>query len=908
MTSNVYKVFLGSPGDTKKERDIAEKIVSEINNTIGEHHNFIVKLLKWENDTYPDFGNDGQDVINNQMGLDYDIFVGIMWKKFGTATNRAESGTEEEFERAYEKRENTGDVKIMFYFNSAPIPQDQLDIKQFEKVQIFKNKIGDLGGYYWKYETLEEFEKYLRTHLQKHLLGLTTPRVTTEKVKEEAEESIIFVPEISSSFRNYLNDVEANFSHSKVDTISLSDIYISPDLRDLNNPKKKTNYKVVNLDELANIIDVDGIKFILLGDESSGKTANCKYLFVSYFNVGLLPVFINGIDINNNIRSEAIIKIIENKISEQYEIPFSIEKFHKDRYVIIIDDFNKAAKGNNRYWTALIKNIELHFNNVILTGSNLMPIANIAKHDPFYNFDIYTILEFGPKFRSELVKKWYELGIDQKFVDKNDLLRKHDNAIAHIKTIMGKNYIPAYPFYLLSILQAMESGNVQNTNYSVHGFYYELIINECFNKAVKDKKEISLYYNYLTNFSFYLFEQNTKEISIEEFTQFHTAYCNKHDLSYSLDTIIRTFETAKFLYVNHRVYIKENYVYYFFVAKYIANNIGKETTKELVTKMSIRIFKDEYASIIMFVTHLSKDDFIIRELIKNANSIFEDSPSVLLENDISGINQLIDNLPRQVLELVDVEQKRAEELEEQEIVERKDKENEFESESSNYDNFELEDDISKIDFYAKVTLALKSIDILGQITKKHWGEIDGEQKLELVMATYNLGLRTLGIYLKQLQSSSKEIIEHISGIIVEKHIKDRFELKAEIEETARDFVFKLCFLSSWGLTKRIANSIGYDKLKNSFEKALSIQPSNAVKLIDLCIKLSYSGIPIDEVQDYKKDMEKNNLSYVLLQNLVIDHLYMFDTHYKVKNQVCSILGITMKEQLRIDAISKVKRN
>lgn len=127
MTTQVYKAFLASPGDTKEERLRVKSIVDEINNTIGEHHNFIVKVLNWENDSYPDFGKDGQDVVNEQLGMDYDIFIGIMWKRFGTPTNRAESGTVEEFERAYSKLQSSGNVKIMFYFNTSPIPQDQLD-------------------------------------------------------------------------------------------------------------------------------------------------------------------------------------------------------------------------------------------------------------------------------------------------------------------------------------------------------------------------------------------------------------------------------------------------------------------------------------------------------------------------------------------------------------------------------------------------------------------------------------------------------------------------------------------------------------------------------------------------------------------------------------------------------------
>ncbi len=86
-----------------------------------------------------------------------------------------------------------------------------------------------------------------------------------------------------------------------------------------------------------------------------------------------------------------------------------------------------------------MKNIESEFSHIIVTGNTLMPIENLSKRNPFNNFKIYSLLEFGPKFRSQLVSKWYTLGIEDRYLDKNELLRKHDIAIAHIRTIMGKN-------------------------------------------------------------------------------------------------------------------------------------------------------------------------------------------------------------------------------------------------------------------------------------------------------------------------------------------------------------------------------------------------------------------------------------------------------------------------------------
>ncbi len=897
-----YKVFLASPDDTGEERKIAETIIKDLNETIGSRGNFIIELLKWENSTYPAFGEDGQDVINTQIGDDFDIFIGLMWKKFGTPTKRAGSGTEEEFERAYNRYKDDGTLKIMFYFNQESIPQDA-DFDQFSKVKEFKKKVSDLGGLYRHYNNINDFQNQLRKHLTNCILDLrkelssneTTPQTTNTRVFQ-----------LSSKFEEYLNDVEVVFAHSKVDVVTLEDVFIAPNLRNINE-KQSRAYSTTNLDTISDAIDVDGIKYVLIGNDLAGKTANCKYLFQKYYQFGLRPVFLRGSDIKSNIRVDTLEKLINDKLSEQYEKYDALNKEEGREFVLIIDDFQKATKGKHRYWARLIQNLDSLCPNIIISGSPLMPIENLEGKDPFKDFDIYSILEFGPKFRYELAHRWYTLGVEEKYLDQNELRRKVDEALSHIKTIIGKGYIPVFPFYLMSILQSLETGNNQSQNYSIHGFYYEHLINECFVKAVTDNKEISLFYNYLTYLCFHLFEQQISELSKEDFNEFHSAYCTKYDLTYSADKILQTLDRAKLLSVTDTIHVKEKYIYYFFVAKYIANNITKSEIKELITKMSSRIFRDEYSSIIMFVTHLSKDEFIIQYLLEQANTIFPDTPICKLEDDVSKVNELIESIPEQVLELIDVEESRQATLEDEEEDEKL--ENALDNEPPSYDDIGLDDDCSNIDIYARITLALKTIDILGQIARKYWGELDGDKKLEIVTTTYNLGLRTLGFYLQLLQANSDHIVQHIKELITQKHIRDKFALEKNIEETARNFVFRLSFLSSFGLTKRVSNSIGYDKLKNSFEKALDLNAVNSVKLIDISIKLGYSSIKsqLTAIEKHEETMNTNKLSFLVLRTLAIDHLYMFDTDYKTRTRLCQILKISEKEQLKIDATSKVKK-
>ncbi|MGQ9373299.1 DUF4062 domain-containing protein [Acinetobacter tandoii] len=101
--TTTLSIFLASPSDVNNERIIVKKVIEELNSISLKPFNIQLELINWENSTHPGFGSYPQDVINNQIGDDYDIFIGILWARFGTPTNKAESGTLEEFERAYSR-------------------------------------------------------------------------------------------------------------------------------------------------------------------------------------------------------------------------------------------------------------------------------------------------------------------------------------------------------------------------------------------------------------------------------------------------------------------------------------------------------------------------------------------------------------------------------------------------------------------------------------------------------------------------------------------------------------------------------------------------------------------------------------------------------------------------------------
>jgi hypothetical protein len=163
-------VFLASPSDLNEERAVVKNVIDELNSIVRQTLNVHLDLLTWENNAYPSVGIDAQDVINKQLGDEYDIFIGMMWKKFGTPTHRAGSGTEEEFNRAYEKFVQTkGETKIMVYFSAKPVQLDEIDVEQLGKIKEFKKRAQDLGVLHWSFNDADSFQKLLKMHLLSHV-------------------------------------------------------------------------------------------------------------------------------------------------------------------------------------------------------------------------------------------------------------------------------------------------------------------------------------------------------------------------------------------------------------------------------------------------------------------------------------------------------------------------------------------------------------------------------------------------------------------------------------------------------------------------------------------------------------------------------------------------------------------
>jgi hypothetical protein len=108
----LIRLFLASPSDVSDERLAVRRIVGELNGSL-QPHGWRVELLGWE-DRGP-AGGRAQADINPDVER-CDVFLGVLWRSWGTPTGAASSGFSEEWKLARDRFERTGSPDLWLYF------------------------------------------------------------------------------------------------------------------------------------------------------------------------------------------------------------------------------------------------------------------------------------------------------------------------------------------------------------------------------------------------------------------------------------------------------------------------------------------------------------------------------------------------------------------------------------------------------------------------------------------------------------------------------------------------------------------------------------------------------------------------------------------------------------------------
>lgn len=179
----VYKIFVSYPDDVQDEADAINQVVEKYNK-INSSSSIRLEFKSWKTSVSPGVGKSAQDVINKSIGDDYDIYIGIMWKKCG-------EGTIEEFEYAHERYSMLNDnIQILFYFKETPITPNENEFEQINKIKEFKKRIEPICLYGQTFKEVSEFVEMLELHLPETIRILEQREIESrEHQKHESTEN-----------------------------------------------------------------------------------------------------------------------------------------------------------------------------------------------------------------------------------------------------------------------------------------------------------------------------------------------------------------------------------------------------------------------------------------------------------------------------------------------------------------------------------------------------------------------------------------------------------------------------------------------------------------------------------------------------------------------------------------------
>jgi DNA-binding transcriptional MerR regulator len=668
----------------------------------------------------------------------------------------------------------------------------------------------------------------------------------------------------------WLDDTEIVLTHRKVDKVKLCDIYVSPDLESNKNIKNK-EFEIFSSDNIL----ISAGYYLLSGEEQQGKTALLKHAFKELLKKEYLPIYIDS----KNIKQYDLEKYLSHEIQKQY-VNLTYEKYNSsERKVALIDNFDEICL-NHKYRNIFLEEINKNFEWVIITCHS--SYSYISSETPSLNdYKELDILGFGNYKREEIAKKWISLGIEES-IDDSDLYSQCDELKAQLNSIIKRNIVPPKPIYILMFMQMFEAYAQQNLELSSYGHCYQHLIYTCFDKAGIKNKDYEKYLNVLTEVAWAIFKGRAG-LNQHQLEMFFKEY-NNIFLPVKETEIISNLIYCSILTNNdYLIEFKYQYIYYFFVGKKIAEGFYQsDEIKVDVRTLLENLHREDYANILIFITHHTKDSWVLDEIKEILSLLYQDHSKASLDKEqLSFMDDFVKLIPDLVLEQKEVQKERDEHNKNLDEIERN-------HDSNSFDNADILSNINK---------TFKGMEIAGQIIRNRHATMTVKALYELANNGVSTGLRFLDYFITLSDASKNEIVKYIELQLAEHpNLTDR-----QIQNFAKNAYLQLTYGIINGVVRKIASSIGSKDAAEIYNQLEEQEKTPAYALINQSIELQFKRVV--DIASITKTVEKlrnNPVCLRILKEMVIQHTYMFPVEYRTKQQLAQLLDISIQGQLLMD--------
>jgi len=696
---------------------------------------------------------------------------------------------------------------------------------------------------------------------------------------------------LTAAMVEFLEDPGAPISHPHRDPripVKLSDIFLFPDLWELDADHDGGDQKQIKSPKVSEEI-LSTPRTLITGGEKSGRTAIVKRLFMAAFNAGKVPVYLQGDEVPRRV--DQLRKRIRQKVTEQYGnlTPDQFEQLRKSERIVLVDDVHQMAPANSAR-KDLLAELERQFDTVILCGDDLIRMDDMNGADPrdsgLWEYRHLVILGFGELLREEFVKQWLMLGSDT--VPDDEILGVEvDRICSLLNVVIRKQLLPAYPLFLLVVLQQSDLANASVQSGSF-GKLFEGLMTAILNRSTFARINIGDKYYYLAALSKRMYDQQSMSLSISDAKAWHREYWDEIELDIDFLRLTADLQGLGILAITDTE-IRFKYVYFFcfFNAYHLNRTIHEQATRELIRILSRQLHHRVSADIVLFLAHLTGDPIVLDEMVQTCDSLFSDAMLADLEADIEPLNRLAD-----VIGAISIPDKPDENR--RELKKRRDSvvaERLAETKSTEAVVPPVADS-DAVKRLFEVHAAYKTIQILGQALRNISGSANKSRKEEVIAKIIGLSRRLLGGYLELFDGTS---IQHVIEEMAAAHKEAQPELvDSELHDDVCRHLNGLSLFICFSVIKHTTFSVGSENLSPTIHRVLKDDNAAVMKILDLSFDLERpTRFPKDKAIKVYDGQKKNRFCSSLVRIIVAHHMYLYVVPIQFRQAVCDKMNIKL---------------
>lgn len=685
----------------------------------------------------------------------------------------------------------------------------------------------------------------------------------------------------NANFLKSLRKMSIPIHNSENVKMTLDEFFVWPDLERMNTRQIKVDE---DFTDSSSIMEDENYRLVMLeGDDQSGKTSLLSMYYLRFVDKYMYPLFVKGKYVSENLD-----KVLASSFTDQYnsEDKDKYSQYDKERKVLLVDNFDECLLNDTTKKKVIDQMLERFCKVIITTRENEGVSSSYFLMEKKETL-MARIKPLGHLKRNELVKKFYTTyDVNASSLKQQALLDQVKAGFDMVESFLGKEYMPSYPIYILSILLSntkMQSNSLERTSY---GYCYGALITCALMTCVDDRTKIDRYYNVLSNLAYFIYKKKGKPISEDEFQKFYNEY-QEEFFSQGFKEVKTNLLKCNLLRCTDDYYYKfsYNYIYYYLVAKYMADHIHDDKGLDDILDLCIDIHDGQKANILIFIAHHVKAPQFIDATQMALTTALEKQKQVTLTRDddyYKLVNELCESLKK---EIVAPDEKIDPVKEREKMLAKRDENDKLMEKEEKLNPNELPEEI------LNMNKSLRSIEVVGQIVKNRQGSLPKTQIKSMVMEMYKTAFRTISYFGSYIESMRNQLVDDVIKNKKEGETND--DIKKKIDSFFEITSLNFCLF----VFSKVINAVGNKELRSTFNEIANEMKTPAAKLVSFSIVSCFtSKISINELQDLVEELKDNPVAMSIIRARVRSFLYNNYVPINDRQKIINTVNLSQRDR------------